>query len=221
MPHGDSVEAFAFERLFVEQTAVELDAFERLAAAQVFKVDADNMSAVSRTHFLQKGSYCTPDVENATRRTKLHVALHEFFLLPVVPVHHPVEKLCEWTPVGFFPVRDVLVVVKVFDVLDAKPRVLIAKAAALAGDEGERSRTTGEIIVGRKEVGPVCALTVVTRDFLKVGRRRSGLRRGRAHPQHGGVGCHRRKPPIESISSGRPASSTTSATKIFLAPYDS
>jgi len=33
VPHRNHVEAFAFERLFVEQTIVELDAFERLAAA--------------------------------------------------------------------------------------------------------------------------------------------------------------------------------------------
>ena len=76
---------------------------------------------------------------------------HEFFLLPVMSIHHPVEKTGKRAPGCLLSVGDVLLIVKGLDVLDAKPRVLIAKPATRAGNKGEGPGLAGEIILSREK----------------------------------------------------------------------
>ena len=110
-----------------------------------------NASAVARSQFLQKSSDRASYVEYFALRAELDVTTDEFFLLPVVSIHYPVEETREHAPVCFFAVRDVLVIVESLDVLDIQPRVLITKPAARTGDEGERPGFAGEIVLSREE----------------------------------------------------------------------
>src|SRR5207244_6833123 len=185
---------------------------------KILKVDADNASTITRTQFLQEGSYGAPHVENLALRAERDIPEHEFFLLPVMPIHHPVEETRERAPVYFLPVGDVFVIVEVLDMLDSKPRVLIAKPAARAGNKGEGAGPAGKIVLSRKKGRRFRRLAVVTRNSLKVGWGWPGLERS-IYWQ--GSGCHRSRSPLESASSGRPASSPTSAAKIHGAPRES
>src|SRR5262245_53269247 len=173
---------------------------------------------MERTHFLQKGSYGTTNVENLALWPERDVTAHEFFLLAIVTIHHPVEKTSERAPAFLFSVGDVLVIVEGLNVIEVKPRVLIPKSATCARDKCECPGSTGEIVLSRKKGCRFCGLAVVTGDSLKMRSRRSEFK-SCTYLQN--ISCHHRKPPIESIIRGRPARSPISATKIHRAPRDS
>ena len=115
------------------------------------RVRAGSIVHKAAGHVLQEGSDGAPHVENFALRAELDVTTHEFLLLPIVSIHHPVEETSEQAPVCLFAVSDILVIVESLDVLDAEPRVLIPKPAARAGNKGECPGSTREIVLSRKK----------------------------------------------------------------------
>jgi hypothetical protein len=106
MPHRHEVEPLVTEVLLVEQPAPEVDAGERRTRAQVLEVDAGRPRAVAGAHLLEERPHRAADVEYVAPLVEPHESADDLVLLPIVPVHRPIEEAGERT-VLLLSVRDV------------------------------------------------------------------------------------------------------------------